>query len=297
MDDTTPRPILLARLGLPEFNHSVHIESFDVRPDPAFPNRPNGDDDRGPPRPFTLDPYKGVLAFSFSLEYWIDTPPAINVEPRVEESSLELFVLRETLLDMIRDGEERLIKARETDGKGAEFFRVERTYHWAEWGEANTRIKLAAQKEKRRWVCYCSGYRHVSLLGQLPAEFDLVQAITAQGLAAQLQGTLAPSPDSLVSRISVLDFSPFNVQEAARQKAAGASSPHSLKVDNSGSTAWLVDDNYRSEPLPDYMFKHPVTSLLPYREVTRTVDVKANGVMMDDQRIILVMVSLTLCSF
>lgn len=143
MDDTTARPVLIAQLELPRFAPGVIIGNFDVRPDPAFPP---SRDSAGVRKSFTQDPSKGILVFDLQVMEPMD-PPQEYVK------GCELFVLRETLVDIARKGEEELISLRKQDGEGNSHWRVENQYPWAEWGETGARM-LDMSMNQRSWVSW-----------------------------------------------------------------------------------------------------------------------------------------------
>ena len=146
MDDTTARPALVAQLELPRFAPGVIVGAFDVRPDPAFP--PNRDS-AGTRKPFTQNPEKGVLVFELQVtEHALNTPPEA-----LETRAYELVVLRETLVDMAREGEKRLATIRKAAKDQVEYpyWRVEENFAWAEWGEKKARM-MDMSMTQRRWV-------------------------------------------------------------------------------------------------------------------------------------------------
>lgn len=154
-DDTTPRPVLLAQLDLPRFAPGASVETFDVRPDPAFPPREPaaGGGSSGPriggSKPFTQDPTKGVLVFELKM-----TEPAEGPDGGEEADAVpyELFVLRETLVQLAQEGEERLREAREKDGPdGYERWMVEKVIKWEDWGGHHARL-MDTSMTKRYWV-------------------------------------------------------------------------------------------------------------------------------------------------
>jgi hypothetical protein len=154
MDDTTLRPAMVAQLELPRFAPGVVISAFDVRPDPAFPPLPKGYD--GPSlvrdKAFTQNPEKGVLVFDLQIVEPRDPalPPAQH--DGLDTTSYELFVLRETLVDLAREGEDRLKRMRKQgsdDGLGS--WRAERNLPWSEWGEDGSRL-MDVSMRRRTWV-------------------------------------------------------------------------------------------------------------------------------------------------
>ena len=85
-------------------------------------------------------------------------------QQRRETVSYELFILRETLVDLAKDGEERLVQAKaEAGNEGWRRSDVELTIPWDEWGRFGARL-MDMSMEERRWVCSCSGYRFMSLI-------------------------------------------------------------------------------------------------------------------------------------
>ena len=140
MDDTTPHPVLVAELDMPRFSDGVQVHAFDVRPDPDFAPR------RGQAKPFTQDPSKGVLVFE--LQVIVDAMDDAERDP----PSFELFVLRETFVEMAVRGETRLEEVRNRSGE--ERFtpwRVEEKVGWEQWGYVNARL-VASSMRSRDWV-------------------------------------------------------------------------------------------------------------------------------------------------
>ena len=133
VDDTTPRPVLLVQLEMPVFADYAIISSFDVRPDPAFPTRRPPQVDRatsiGLNKSFTQNPKTGVVVFELQvLEPHEDGPPEA-----MTSRHYEMFVKRETLLEMAVEGEKRLVDARD---RGDAYInnRVEVRLPWHKWG-------------------------------------------------------------------------------------------------------------------------------------------------------------------
>ncbi|KAL1410397.1 hypothetical protein Q8F55_004407 [Vanrija albida] len=157
-DHDSPRPTVIAKLLLPELANMTSIERFDMRPDPPFPPTSPKNQTLGRGKPFTQDPSRGVVVFEILV-----------VGEDLPEFSYELFVLRETFVQMAHEGEERMRRAWTSprrSGVGADDMlpnAVLRTYHWAEWGEQNARLQRQFQQRQRNWVCSCSGYRFASL--------------------------------------------------------------------------------------------------------------------------------------
>lgn len=151
-DDTTPRPVLLTQLELPRFAPGATISTFDVRPDPAFPPRIPGESAGpriGSSKPFTQDPGKGVLVFDLQIAEPAEGPEGGDLH---DTASYELFVLRETMVDMAREGEERLRIARlEGGADGYERSKIEESIRWEDWGRDKARM-MNASMERRNWV-------------------------------------------------------------------------------------------------------------------------------------------------
>ncbi|WVR07189.1 hypothetical protein IAU60_004230 [Kwoniella sp. DSM 27419] len=285
MDDTTPRPVLLAQMELPRFAFNVMIAAFDVRPDPPFPvHQPGTGPTLGKGKPFTQDPSKGILVFELRLV----APP--GQEHRMmsdRKKSYELFVLRETLVKAALQGEERLRQAWANGGDydGLGIRGVERTIPWAEWGEHGARL-MDAQMKRRSWVCSCSGYRFVSLT---PAVWP-----RSQGGDGDLDvdngdddGEIIPVPRW--SDLHLLDFSPALTKRDWLERAgAEVYSPDEGVIVHQGPD-WEAIVHMEPTVLDKAdVWKEDVTSRLPYREVRKTYGAVANGVMCDDQRIIVV---------
>jgi hypothetical protein len=151
-DDTTPRPVLVAQFNLPEFVPGELVASFDIRPDPAFP--PISSDTKhtlGERKPFTQDPTKGVVVFELSV---VDPPdPIIDFNRVPDGENFEMFMLRETLVGIANEGEERLRRSRLPlgDKDKLEVWDVARTWKWEEWGEEHTRFTEMTMA-RRHWV-------------------------------------------------------------------------------------------------------------------------------------------------
>lgn len=135
-DGTTPRAVELTRLLIPELSAGSSLDHFHMRPDPAFPPAdPNGPT-LGRGKPFTQDPVRGVVAIELSLS-----------DESMRPQEYEMFILREKLVEMANEAEERL---RESWEAGEEFEAVELS--WSEWGEEHARLMPQVQQQRRRWV-------------------------------------------------------------------------------------------------------------------------------------------------
>jgi hypothetical protein len=153
VDDTTPRPVLVAQLHTPPAADGAIMGSFDVRPDPAFPPTPLGDAPMlGPRKPFTQDPSKGVLVFDLQMG---DPPPeGEGADFPTTTNTYELFVLREYLVQLAAEGQERLRRSRlsATDEDHLEVWELMKNQMWSEWGVTNARF-LTQTMANRLWVC------------------------------------------------------------------------------------------------------------------------------------------------
>lgn len=151
-DDTTFRPVLVAQLNLPTIVPGQVVGSFDIRPDPAFPPLPRGAlHTLGERKPFTQDPSKGVVVFELA----VGDPPglALDMGSGLDGQTFEMFVLRETFVDMANEGEERLRRSRlpEGDADRLEVWDVTRTLRWDEWGVEHSRL-METSMPRRHWV-------------------------------------------------------------------------------------------------------------------------------------------------
>nr|XP_031857816.1 uncharacterized protein CI109_006759 [Kwoniella shandongensis]KAA5524888.1 hypothetical protein CI109_006759 [Kwoniella shandongensis] len=286
MDDTTPRPVMLAQLELPRFAPGVLVGAFNVRPDPAFPPR---SPDSGPTlnkrKAFTQDPSKGVLVFELKVgEPITEGPPIMN---EMTSKSYELFVLRETLVDLAEQGEDRLRKAWENGGDedGLGIRGVERTFVWADWGEKGARM-LDRVMRRRNWVCSCSGYRFISLTPAIRSEnhtgWPSSEDPSMSDPERDEQEFISPPRRS---DIHLLDFSPFNIRREQ------ATEPELINFMDSAikEKDWSVKViDHESVLEKRRIWKDDVRSSLSFREVRKDYGGWSNGVMIDDQRVIIV---------
>lgn len=157
-DDTTPRPVLVTQLHMPPVASGATMGQFEVRPDPAFPPIPRGDQPTlGPRKPFTQDPSKGVLVFDLTLGD--PAPPGANPNQQTHANHFELFVLREFIAELATQGEERLRRSRLKTGDEdrLDIWDVALTLSWGDWGETNSRF-LTQSMSNRRWVSVPQGH-------------------------------------------------------------------------------------------------------------------------------------------
>ncbi|WVF71624.1 hypothetical protein IAT40_006432 [Kwoniella sp. CBS 6097] len=215
MDDTTPRPVLLAQLELPKFALGVMITAFDVRPDPAFPPHQPGTSANPSPtlgkgKPFTQDPAKGVLVFDLRVV----APHDEGQLARDRKKSYELFVLRETLVQIARNGEERLHGAWDNGGDidGLGIRGVEKTIPWVDWGEKGARFMEATMK-KRSWVCSCAGYRFISLIPAIRSPGHGLWPLSEESADIEDEERDALIPRPKRSDLCLFDFSPVNIRK------------------------------------------------------------------------------------
>lgn len=163
MDDTTPRPVCVAVLEMPTLQEDVRVTEFDVRPDPAYPPRPEQTKDGEMEytllkhKPFTQDPSKGILVFDYRLQERIAMDP--NTRDVVRNWPFEVFVRRETLVKLGQEGEKRLKQAWESGSVLKMGVRdVQQTLTWDEWGEKGARM-MDRIMTIRSWVsCF---FKHV----------------------------------------------------------------------------------------------------------------------------------------
>lgn len=126
--------------------------SFDVRPDPAFPPTPIGDAPMlGSRKPFTQDPARGVIVFELQMG---DPPPeGEGPDFPTGTNTYELFVLREYLVQLASEGQERLRRSRlsATDDDKLEVWEVMKNQMWSDWGQTHARF-LTQTMAHRLWV-------------------------------------------------------------------------------------------------------------------------------------------------
>jgi hypothetical protein len=153
MDDTTARPVLVAQLDMPRFAPGVIVSSFDIRPDPAFAPRDPSDPNLCPHKPFTQNPGKGLVVIDLHVIEPGDNPEEMIPDLLGQESiGFELFILRETLVTLANEGEERLKTVRADNGAdGNQPWRVVVALAWSEWGEHSSRMMDLSMK-RRQWV-------------------------------------------------------------------------------------------------------------------------------------------------
>jgi hypothetical protein len=129
------------------------------------------------------------------------------------------------------------------------------------------------QLMRRLWVCSCSGYRFASLVKQASGGQKFVTDLVVHDFNPQwwADGRPKPSPEAGfvgAPEPSVSSDAASNIAEPGAQvRAVGGDAPELVKSD-----AW----------------DHIVATRLPYRTVTRRLRDNPKGVMIDDQRIMLV---------
>ncbi|KAK8864257.1 hypothetical protein IAR55_001503 [Kwoniella newhampshirensis] len=286
MDDTTPRPVMLVQLELPKFAPGVMLGKFSVRPDPAFPPRKSASDTNPTltgRKVFTQDPAKGVLVFELKVgEPRDDASPILH---DLASKSYELFVLRETLVDLAEQGEERLTKAWKNGGDedGLGIRGVERIFSWADWGEKGARL-MEALMRRRSWVCSCSGYRYISLTPAIRSENHALWPSSEDPDASDPEEdtnefVVPPQRSDLL----LLDFSPFNVRRDQN------SEPAPMDFSEYASKDWSVNVIDRDTILDKRrIWREDVKSGLPFRKVRKDYGGWSNGIMIDDQRVIVI---------
>lgn len=307
-----------------------------MRPDPAFPvGKTPGVGQR---KPYTQDPEKGILVFQLKVT---EPPnPELDRAGPSRKVGYELFILRETLVKLAQEGEERIREQRgEREGNAGEyaFWRVEKTYPWSEWGEKGSRFMDISMK-KRAWVCSCSGYRFVDLVSK--RDFNLSQRFRESDLANPTQGKMPADEEAVEREINGFDDAPARETGSAigdgdvemdQTNMEDVNGEHEeLDLDDDGDDD--EDDTFRplrlchirvldfspirlkrplsrdprmalvtTRQLPTVLSKRrvwqeDVVTTLPYTEVVQVEPIVANGVMIDDQRIIAIKVSQGLLS-
>ncbi|TYJ57026.1 hypothetical protein B9479_002305 [Cryptococcus floricola] len=306
MDDTTPRPVLLAVLEMPKLDSDAQVAGFDVRPDPPFPARPKDKAGQEPAptltrhKPFTQDPSKGIMVLDFVLTERVVLGENA-VDHRIETWPFELFLPRETLVKLGEEGEERLRDAWSAGGRDGLGVRgAQRDLEWEEWGEKGARL-VDKIMPKRSWVCSCSGYRYISILPHDKSpffEYDLDDEAPDDD-PPQRDPNIPYDPQP--SHIMLLDFSPYNVQKELSQTVPY---PDSDDVEPPRRRQWAGEtfvppykqgEGWKSRVVTEptvlrkkNVWEGDVVSGLPYREVWREYGGLANGVMIDDQRVIVI---------
>ncbi|WVO16342.1 hypothetical protein L204_104017 [Cryptococcus depauperatus] len=298
MDDTTPRPVLLAVLEMPELREQMEVIEFEIRPDPPFPPKtPSGSHELTlvKNKPFTQDPNKGIVIFNLGLQETFTTGP--HVMNTVRHYPFELFVLRETLVQLGQDGENRLRSTWQGDTSGLGVRGVQRNYKWTEWGEKGARM-IDKVMSKRSWVCSCSGYRYISVMPHQKSPFCEYPDHEELNLNRTTIDTYPYSPEK--SHIMLMDFSPFAIE---KELSKGDPYPESDNIDVLGRQTSLTGtfvppftegkgwkSRVVTEPtcISPGIWTEDVKSSLPYREVWREYGGLSNGVMIDDQRVIVV---------
>jgi hypothetical protein len=284
MDDTTARPILLAQLELPRLAPRVIVSSFDIRPDPAFAPQKTRVPNLRSTKPFTQDPEKGVIVLDLHV---LEAPENVNgagghfgATPNV---GFEMFILRETLVGLAREGEERLREVREENmGEGNQPWRVEIGLRWEDWGVKGCRL-MDISMRRRQWVsmvsydraklmwnlqvCTCSGYRFAALVPSVPVAREM----------ADLGDEMDHPPTDRMD-IRIIDFSPYT----HRRPLTSSKNDETTRVTLHRSPTVLSKGR---------VWKEDVVSELAYQEVFAHWGVRGNGIMVDEERLIVVAVS------
>ncbi|BEI86007.1 hypothetical protein CcaverHIS002_0602940 [Cutaneotrichosporon cavernicola] len=149
-----------------------------------------------------------------------------------------------------------------------------RTFEWDEWGEHSTRVLDPKMLTRRLWVCSCSGYRYVSLIRRPVPNQRVATDLCVQDFNPHwwVDEHFKPSPQAglvgaALETVPGKDARLGNAVPEARVRSFGRNMPTIVKSD-----AWDVE----------------VVTHLPYRSVRRQLSGNPNGVMIDDQRIMLV---------
>ena len=132
---------------------------------------------------------------------------------------------------------------------------------WSEWGPPATRF-LTENSSTTCWITTTAGQRAVTLEGRMP------------------------------SPIIMRDFNPYAVRAAralAAEKGRSEQGNWSQQLPNGNQMTLTVEDSVLTA---GFIFKEDVRSSLPYVEVVTQDEYHYNGVMIDDQRILGLRVSL-----
>ncbi|CAK9779572.1 hypothetical protein CC85DRAFT_330332 [Cutaneotrichosporon oleaginosum] len=326
-DSTSPRFVLVVRLLLPPMRAGSMVSQMHMRPDPAFPPVPSQQATLGV-RPFTQDPRRGVIVIELAMD-----DDHLVMPMRMRSECYEMFILRETLIQMAEEGEERLhdiwhrnavkraerrnasspasssgsstpgdpdmIRSRSrspprsrngspaspasASGHADDRQRTysakprrkhhadspTRTFEWDEWGEHSTRVMPPPQLMRRLWVCSCSGYRYASLVRRPASSHGFSTELCVHDFNPHWWAGKRMKPSTGVQFVGAPETHP--AKDAAGNQAlpsvGGSPAPTVIKSD-----AWEVD----------------IVTRLPYRTVLRRLDHNPMGVMIDDQRIMLV---------
>jgi hypothetical protein len=97
-----PKIELVVSLLLPRMRSGSMMAQMHMRPDPAFPPPPSNQASLGA-RPFTQDPRRGVIVIELTMD-----DDRLVMPMRVRPEFFEMFILRETLVQMAEEGEARL---------------------------------------------------------------------------------------------------------------------------------------------------------------------------------------------
>lgn len=293
-DETTPRAVAVARLRIPEIAPGASLENFHMRPDPSAIPPPADAPTLGRGKPFTLDPARGVVVIEMTIGS-DDTDEPIHLQ-NAHTENFELFILRETLVNLAEEGEARRRRDWAKFGPGAE--PDARVYEWDQWGEEHARLLPAVQTLRRQWVCSCSGYRFVSLV-PASSDFGGVPVPAPEQTAEELQddenGPFPIEPLHLV----VNDFNPYVVArtraEARERDADMWTQETAVPKDLDEGQADFGDHKYTVALHDDATtlkagdaWAEDVTTRLPFRTVRRAINGDPGGAMVDDQRIFLI---------
>lgn len=310
-DSDTPRGHLLASLLLPSITGKL-VHHFHMRPDPAFPASRGGLGQK----PFGLDPRAGIIVIELTLDEYIPFQPI----PIGVAEKYEIFMLREFLVDLAAEGEESL---RESWTGDAAFMPCD--IDWQDWGEEHTRFTDPSMR-RRLWVCSCSGYRYASLEqfrnagGVVQNTHVTVHDFNPYSIARERVAMkralehveLEEAEETFNGRPGEGGDGTMNRDHAD----PGDGAARERDSDFAGARAWQEDGDYTRRvraPLPpeaeghcgdeceielvteptiidplDSSFDIPVISRLPYRTVTRRATCNPTGIMIEDQRLLLI---------
>lgn len=343
VDGVTPRFALLARLLLPPMRSGAMMAVFHMRPDPAFPAVPGSQDTLGA-RPFTQDPRRGVIVIEMAMD-----DDRLVMPMRMRPEFYEMFILRETLVDMAEEGEARLMEiwARKASKEAELSSAVERksptpstpgtpparaptsprspsngrtshspysskprrkhhadsptrTYEWDEWGEHSTRVMLPAQRMRRLWVCSCSGYRYASLIRTRTGLETFTTELNVLDFNPRwfVRDNLRPGPEAGFGASAATGSGGAGRRESGddaaegdkEEKGAGEGEEEHDAAHDLAFPGCTVRSMGRGTPtvIKSEVWDDDVTTRLPFRSVTRRLRDNPKGVMIDDQRVMIV---------
>lgn len=301
-DVETPRACLLTRLLFPSISGKL-VHQLHMRPDPPFPPNQGGLGNK----PFGLDPRTGVLVIELQLDEYI---PLRRIHLGVPEK-YEIFVLRSTLVDMAEEAEASWL------GQLGTREYPPQVLTWEEWGEDKARM-MEPTMPLRQWVCSCSGYRYASVerfrnVGGVVQRTEITvhdfnpHSITRERAAmrqareneeldeAELELSRESMTDDLSSEFLTERFNDMSEPIRRKHDEPGVScrtvrEPVPPEVESFVGNECHIELHTGPEFIDPLLssFDDLVVSRLPYRTVTRQVLSNPEGVMVEDQRLLLI---------